>query len=519
MPRGGGRGKPEMLKEIGVGASLAAATFLAVSGYNIMPLVLLMGIAVALWYLQAAGPGVGVGKRFHVLSGGRQDPGVPHVSFNDIGGQEVAKRELLEALEFVVNADKVKALGIRPLRGILLTGPPGTGKTLLAKAAASYTGSVFLAASGSEFVEMYAGVGAQRVRQLFNTARTRAVREKRGSAMIFIDEIEVLGGKRGKHTSHLEYDQTLNQLLVEMDGINPYDDVRLLVIGATNRADLLDPALLRPGRFDRIVQVNLPDREGRLHILRIHTKGKPLGEDVDLEDIAQQTFGFSGAHLENLVNEAAILAMRQGKGTIGAREFRDAIDKVMMGERLDRRPSRADLERIAFHEVGHALASEVLRPGSVSTITVTSRGKALGYTRQTQEEDLCLYTREWLEDQLAVLLGGAVAEEIRFGTRSTGAANDFEQALDIARRLIGSGMSQLGVVNVDELPRQLYHETMTSILRGQERRVRQILESRKDVLVEASVTLLEREKIEGDEFREMLGRSVKTSLARERASV
>ncbi|MGE5586396.1 MAG: AAA family ATPase [Bacillota bacterium] len=492
-----------MLKEIGVGASLAVVTFLVASGYNITPVLLLFGIGLALWYLQS-GPGVGVGRRFHVLGQGRGGPGVPGVSFGDIGGQEVAKRELLEALEFVTKADEVKALGIRPLRGILLTGPPGTGKTLLAKAAASYTGSVFLAASGSEFVEMYAGVGAQRVRQLFSAARTRATREKRGSAMVFIDEIEVLGGKRGKHTSHLEYDQTLNQLLVEMDGINPYDEVRLLVIGATNRADLLDPALLRPGRFDRVVQVNLPDREGRLHILRIHTKGKPLADDVDLEDIARDTFGFSGAHLENLVNEAAILAMRQGKAFIGSNEFRDAIDKVVMGERLDRRPSKADLERIAFHEVGHALASEVLRPGSVSMVTVTSRGRALGYTRQTQEEDLCLYTRDWLEDQLAVLLGGAVAEEIRFGSRSTGAAGDFEQALDIARRLVSAGLSPLGVVNVDELPRQLYHETMSAIMKAQERRAREILESRDDVLAAASAVLLENEKIDGDELREML---------------
>ncbi len=491
-----------MLKEIGVGASLAVATFLVASGYNITPILLLFGIGAVLYYLQL---GPGVGRRFQVLGQTRHGPAVPGVSFSDIGGQEVAKRELLEALEFVVNADRVKALGIRPLRGILLTGPPGTGKTLLAKAAASHTGSVFLAASGSEFVEMYAGVGAQRVRQLFGTARTRAAHEKRGSAMIFIDEIEVLGGKRGKHTSHLEYDQTLNQLLVEMDGMNPYDDVRILVIGATNRADLLDPALLRPGRFDRVVQVNLPDREGRLHILGIHTRGKPLADDVDLEEVARDTFGFSGAHLENLVNEAAILAMRQGKSAIGPKEFRDAMDKVIMGERLDHRPSRADLERIAFHEVGHALASEVLRPGSVSTITVTSRGKALGYTRQTQKEDLCLYTRDYLEDQLAVLLGGAVAEEVRFGTRSTGATNDFEQALDIAKRLVGAGMSPLGVVNVDEIPRQLYHETMSSILKGQERRAREILESRKGVLVEASAALLENEKIDGDEFREMLG--------------
>ncbi|MFZ5924242.1 MAG: AAA family ATPase [Bacillota bacterium] len=490
-----------MLKEVGVGAALAVTLYLVASGYNVTPILFLAGIALAFWYLQV---GSGLGRRFQVLGGERQVQGVPGVSFGDIGGQEVAKRELLEALEFVVNADRVRALGIRPLRGILLTGPPGTGKTLLAKAAASYTGSVFLAASGSEFVEMYAGVGAQRVRQLFSAARSRAVREKRASAMIFIDEIEVLGGKRGKHSSHLEYDQTLNQLLVEMDGINPNDEVRLLVIGATNRADLLDPALLRPGRFDRIVQVDLPDREGRLHILRIHTKDKPLARDVDLEEIARDTFGFSGAHLESLANEAAILAMREGKSTIGAKEFRDAIDKVMMGEKLDRRPSKSDMERISYHEVGHALASEVLRPGSVSAITVMSRGKALGYTRQTQEEELCLYTRDYLEDQVTILLSGAVAEEIRFGNRSTGATNDFEQALNIARRLVSAGMSPAGIVSVDELPRQLYHETISGILKDQERRAREILQARKGILVEASSILLENEKIDGEEFRRML---------------
>ncbi len=500
-PRSKGHEEVKMRKEIGVGAALAVAAYLTVSGYDMMPVLFLAGVVLALWYLQV---GSALGKRFQVLGGEGRQAGVPGVSFDDIGGQEVAKRELLEALEFVVSADRVRKLGIRALRGILLTGPPGTGKTLLAKAAASHTGSAFLAASGSEFVEVYAGVGAQRVRQLFSRARNLAMREKRASAMVFIDEIEVLGGKRGKHSSHLEYDQTLNQLLVEMDGIGPDDRVRLLVIGATNRADLLDPALLRPGRFDRIVRVDLPDLEGRLHILRIHTRDKPLADDADLAEIARDTFGFSGAHLENLANEAAILAMREGKNAVGAKELRDAVDKVMMGEKLERRPSWADLERISCHEVGHAITSEVLRPGSVSTVTVTSRGKALGYTRQTQEEDLCLYTQDYLEDQVSILLGGAVAEEICFGSRSTGAVNDFEQALDVARRLVAAGMSSAGIVGIDELPRQVYHETIARILRDQEGRARAILEARRDILAEASRVLLDKEKMGGEELRSML---------------
>ena len=229
------------------------------------------------------------------------------VTFDDIGDRTWPNGSL-EALEFVNNREKCLKLGIRPLKGILLVGPPGTGKTLLAKAAASYTDSAFVATSGSSFVEMYAGVGAQRIRKVFSMGRQAAREQGKGSAIIFIDEIEVIGGKRGRHSSHLEYDQTLNQLLVEMDGINATNDVRVLVVGATNRADLLDPALIRPGRFDRVVRVDLPNKEGRLHILRIHARNKPLEAEVDLGKIAGETFGFSGAHLESLMNEAAIHA-------------------------------------------------------------------------------------------------------------------------------------------------------------------------------------------------------------------
>ncbi|NLJ61038.1 MAG: AAA family ATPase [Firmicutes bacterium] len=491
-----------MAKDIGIGAALAGIVFLAASGYDITMFLLLAILGGAIWFIRS---GAQLGKRFQIIGGNKQEQGNTKVFFKDIGGQEVAKRELIEALEFIVDSERSRKLGIRPLRGILLTGPPGTGKTLLAKAAANHTKSIFVASSGSEFIEMYAGVGAQRVRQLFSTARSSALREGRKSAMIFIDEIEVLGGKRGRHTGHLEYDQTLNQLLVEMDGINPYDDVRLLVIAATNRADLLDPALLRPGRFDRIVRVDLPDRHGRLHILEIHSKGKPFEDNVNLDEIARDTLGFSGAHLESLMNEAAILSMRKAKTTIGQDELREAIDKVIMGERLDRRPTEEEMSRIAHHEVGHGIVSEVLRPGSVSTITVMSRGQALGYTRQSQEEDYHIYTSNQLQEQIAILLAGSVAEELVFGSKSTGSSNDFEEALEISRKLIATGMSEAGIVSIEELPKQVYYETVSNILRAQEQRAGKILESRLSVLKEISANIIETERIEGEDFRRMLG--------------
>ncbi|MGE5598634.1 MAG: AAA family ATPase, partial [Bacteroidota bacterium] len=365
-------------RELAAGAGLGLIVFLVVRGVNLMPFLLLGGAAAALYFLtQNRGAG-----NFEALGASPAASGAGEITFDDIGGQEMAKRELLEALDFVRDASRAGSLGIRPLRGILLAGPPGTGKTMLAKAAANYTDSAFIAASGSEFIEMYAGVGAQRVRQLFGRARHLAQREGKRSAVVFIDEIEVLGGKRGQHTSHLEYDQTLNQLLVEMDGLRGDDRVNLLVVGATNRADLLDPALLRPGRFDRHVLVELPDKEGRLRILEIHTQGKPLDAGVDLDELARETFGFSGAHLESLANEAAILAFRKGKAAIGMEELKEALDKVMLGERLDRRPSPEELFRVAVHESGHALVSEAIRPRSVAAVTVSSRGKALGFMRQ-----------------------------------------------------------------------------------------------------------------------------------------
>ncbi|MBE3583063.1 MAG: AAA family ATPase [Limnochordaceae bacterium] len=451
-------------------------------------------------------PGLGSRRRFQLSVVAGVEGGANLVRFESIGGQETAKRELREALEFIKESERARHLGIRPLKGILLVGPPGTGKTMLAKAAATYTRSVFLAASGSEFVEMYAGVGAQRVRQIFAEARQAARQAQRPSAIIFLDELEVLGGQRGRHTSHLEYDQTLNQLLVEMDGIRTDDSVRLLVIGATNRPDLLDQALLRPGRFDRVVRVDLPDRAGRLRILEIHTAGKPLDQDVDLEEIARETFGFSGAHLESVVNEAAIFALRAGRTSIGRADFFEAMEKVMMGEKLDRCPSAQEKRRIAVHELGHALISELVRPDSVAAVTITSRGQALGYTRQAPQDDQYLWTRRELEGQIAVCLGGSCAEQALLGERSTGAAGDFDQASEYAKKLVWGGMSPLGLVSKELLPAERLSAAISQVLEQVEEQVRKTIAGYLPFLQQQTGVLLEEERISGEVFRDRLHR-------------
>jgi cell division protease FtsH len=484
-----------------VGCGAGIMVFLVWRGLDLTPL-LMIGGALLVLYLFSQGR-VG-GKNFETVANRAVARAEVGVGFEDIGGQEVAKRELLEALDFVRDEERTRQLGIRPLKGILLTGPPGTGKTLLAKAAAGYTDSAFVAASGSEFIEMYAGVGAQRVRQLFNKARQSASKSGKTSAIVFVDEIEVIAGKRGSHTSHLEYDQTLNQLLVEMDGIKPNEAVKILVIAATNRADLLDPAILRPGRFDRQVKVDLPDKEGRIHILNIHAKGKPLDGSVDLEEVAKDTFGFSGAHLESLINEAAILAFRRQRTEIGMDEIREAIDKVIMGEKLERQPNPDELKRVAVHETGHAMVSELVRPESVATLTVIPRGKALGFMRQSQVEEQYLYTGAYLEDQIAICLGGAIAEEVIYGNWSTGSANDFEQATGIARQMIKTGLTRLEIVHEELVGKDRMHEVVTEILDRQKERVRELIASRRDFLTSVIDDLLEREKVSGEWFRERL---------------
>ena len=430
-----------------------------------------------------------------------QVPQGKEISFNQIGGQEVAKKELLEALDFVTKPHKIRHMGIRPLKGVMLVGPPGTGKTLLARAAAGYTGASFVSVAGSEFIEVYAGVGAQRVRQLFDKCRSKAASEQRKNAILFIDEIDILAGKRGQHSSHLEYDQTLNQLLVEMDGLGGNDDLHILVIAATNRPEALDPALLRPGRFDRVVQVDLPDLEGREQILKLHLHNKPVKEGLPLQKIARETFGFSGAHLESLANEAAILAMREGRSEIEEKHLFEAVDKVIMGERLERKPDPEELWRIAVHESGHALVSEALKPGSVSKVTITPRGKALGYVRQQPERDYYIYTVDHLEEQIAVLLGGAVSEKLVLGSRSTGSLSDFNQAVEVAKKIVASGLSSLGVVSIKELPKGLLHRTIQQLIGAQEQSVTNLLSKKIELIKEIAHCVLEKEKISGETLR------------------
>lgn len=485
------------MKEISLGSGIAILGFLVWKGYDILPLIFIGGFFVAV-YLFAQNKGLVKPVGLHEV------PKASDVTFEDIGGQDAAIKELTEALDFIKNYEQIKKLGIRPLKGILLTGPPGTGKTLLAKAAATYTDAVFIATSGSEFIEMYAGVGAQRVRKLFKTARETAVKQNKRHAIVFIDEIDVLGGKRGQHSGHMEYDQTLNQLLVEMDGMKTDDSIKLLLVAATNRADMLDEALMRPGRFDRHVKVDLPCKDGREQILKIHTRNKPVAADVSLKDIARETFGFSGAHLESLANEAAIYAFREGSQQLGSHHFKEAVDKVMMGEKLDKRPNPDELKRVSVHETGHALISELLRPGSVSTLTISPRGNALGYMRQTPEDDTYLYTREYMENQICIMLAGALAEELIFDSRSTGAANDFDQAVHLAKKIVTSGMSALGVVAEDSLPQTKLHNVITEILQTQESRVRKILEPYGERIMTVTNILLEQERLTGPDFRKLI---------------
>lgn len=484
--------------EVGLGIGTGLVIFLIWQGVNIMPVLFLAGLVATIYYMTT----VRGGKSFAVIGNGAAEERL--VSFEDIGGQEVAKKELCEALEFIKDAEKIKSLGIRPLKGILLNGPPGTGKTLLAKAAAQYINSAFVAASGSEFVEMYVGVGAQRVRQMFKQARDLAKRKDKENAVVFIDEIEVLCGKRGQGANNLEYDQTLNELLVQMDGLSNEDDVRILVIGATNRLDILDPAIIRPGRFDRQVKVDLPDKKGRLAILELHTKNKPLAADVNLEDFAADTFGFSGAHLESVANEAAIMALRDGVDTITPRHMKSAVDKVIMGEKLDRLPSSSEKYRIAVHEAGHAIVSEFVSPGSVASINVASRGNALGYVRQTQQDDMYLYTVDYLRGRIAVALAGAASEELMLGNRSTGASNDFRQAADLVKQIIYGGMSELGIVSPEDIPKELLHRTLTNILKDVESGVKSIVADQQPMLEKVVAVLLEQESISGSDFRIML---------------
>ncbi|MCI2172564.1 ATP-dependent zinc metalloprotease FtsH [Schleiferilactobacillus perolens] len=394
----------------------------------------------------------GGGGNGRVMSFGKskakpEDPKKNKVRFSDVAGAEEEKQELVEVVEFLKDPRKYSALGAHIPHGVLLEGPPGTGKTLLARAVAGEAGVPFFSISGSDFVEMFVGVGASRVRDLFENAK------KAAPSIIFIDEIDAVGRQRGAGLGggHDEREQTLNQLLVEMDGFTGNEGV--IVIAATNRADVLDPALLRPGRFDRKVLVGRPDVKGREAILRVHAKNKPLAPDVDLKVVAQQTPGFVGADLENLLNEAALVAARRNKTQIDSSDIDEATDRVIAGPaKHDRVISPKERNMVAYHEAGHAIIGLVLNDSrTVRKVTIVPRGQAGGYAIMLPKDDQFLLTKKELNEQIVGMMGGRTAEEIIFGTQSTGASNDFEQATQIARGMVTKyGMTErLGTVTLE----------------------------------------------------------------------
>jgi cell division protease FtsH len=485
-----------------------------------------IGIFFLIWRfaMKKMGPGMGVmsfGKsraKMFAESGTK-------VTFADVAGIDEAKEELEEVVEFLSNPGKFQKLGGRIPKGVLLVGPPGTGKTLLARAVAGEAKVPFFSISGSEFVEMFVGVGAARVRDLFAQATGQA------PCIIFIDELDALGKARGINVmgGHDEQEQTLNQLLVEMDGFETNKGV--IIMAATNRPEILDPALLRPGRFDRQVLVDRPDINGREAILKIHSKNVILGSDVDLRKIAGRTPGFVGADLANLINEAALLAARKNKETVGSAEFDEAIDRVVGGlQKKNRVMNPQEKEIVAFHESGHAIVAEsVEHADPVAKISIIPRGiAALGYTQQQPTEDRYLLTRSELLDRLAVLLGGRVAEEQVFGEISTGAQNDLQRATDIARSMVTeySMSDSLGLATYEQprqptflppgfTPSKTYSEKkaaqiddeVTRVIEDAHQRVRKILSDRRKVLDDLARLLSKEEVVQGEELRKMLGKT------------
>lgn len=416
--------------------------------FSFLPLVIIFFF----FYMMMSQQGGGGGGGGRVMNFGKSkakeaDKKANRVRFSDVAGAEEEKQELVEVVEFLKDPRRFAELGARIPAGVLLEGPPGTGKTLLAKAVAGEAGVPFYSISGSDFVEMFVGVGASRVRDLFETAK------KNAPAIIFIDEIDAVGRQRGAGMGggHDEREQTLNQLLVEMDGFDGNEGV--IVIAATNRSDVLDPALLRPGRFDRQILVGRPDVKGREAILRVHAKNKPLADDVDLKVVAQQTPGFAGADLENVLNEAALVAARRNKKKIDASDVDEAEDRVIAGPaKKDRVINKKEREMVAYHEAGHTIVGLVLsRARVVHKVTIIPRGRAGGYMIALPKEDQFLMTKEDMFEQIVGLLGGRTAEEIIFGVQSTGASNDFEQATGIARSMVTEyGMSdKLGPVQYE----------------------------------------------------------------------
>jgi cell division protease FtsH len=488
--------------------------------FQLIPVVLIIGAFI--WIMnQSQGAGGGRVMQFGKSRAKIVSKDQPKTTFTDVAGVDEAIEELQEVKEYLQNPAKFQAMGAKIPRGVLLFGPPGAGKTLLARAVAGEAGVPFYSISGSDFVEMFVGVGAARVRDLFEQAKTNA------PAIVFIDEIDAVGRHRGAGLGggHDEREQTLNQLLVEMDGFDQRTAV--ILMAATNRPDILDPALLRPGRFDRHVVIDRPDLEGRKGILKVHARGKPFDQTVALETVAKRTPGFTGADLANVINESALLAARWGKKAIGMREVDEAIDRVMAGpERKSRIMSDREKRVIAYHESGHALAAHVLpNTDPVHKISVIARGRALGYTLTLPEEDKFLMTREELSDELAMLLGGRVAEELIVGDITTGAANDIERATKISRQMVTEyGMSDMiGPLTLGQKQHEVflgrdfatqpdYSEQVAFEIDNEVRRMidqahdeaLEILQEHRQKLDQMAALLIERETIDKEDIERLL---------------
>ena len=486
---------------------------------TLLPILILGGLI--FWFIRSSRKGMNQTFNFGKSTARVVDENRPNVGFADVAGATEAKQELAEVVEFLKYPEKFTKLGAKIPKGVLLAGAPGTGKTLISKAVAGEAGVPFFSISGSEFVEMFVGVGASRVRDLFAKARQSA------PAIVFIDEIDAVGRHRGAGIGggNDEREQTLNQILVEMDGFDQRTNV--IVIAATNRPDILDPALLRPGRFDRRVVMDLPDVVGREEILRVHLKGKPVFKDVDVATLARQTHGFSGADLANLVNEAAILAARQNKNGISFSELGEAVDRVIAGPaRRSRKISDREREIVAYHEAGHALtAANLIDADPVEKVTIVARGSAGGYTRLLPEDDRGLWSKSQFQAMLAVMMGGQAAEEITFGDITTGASNDLQNANGVARKMVteygmsgglgprtfGNGQNTIFLgKEIGQAPdysdavAEKIDAEIGSLLGNAQQTAKDILEANRSKLRLLADRLLLDETIEGTELRELL---------------
>ena len=487
--------------------------------FSVLPTVIML--VVFIYFMRRMGNQNGQAMSFGKTKALTAEGERPKVKFSDVAGIDEAVEELQEVRDFLSEPERYRKMGAKIPHGVLLVGPPGTGKTLLAKAVAGEAGVPFFSISGSDFVEMFVGVGASRVRDLFKQAKEAA------PCIIFIDEIDAVGRQRGAGLGggHDEREQTLNQLLVEMDGFE--DNSAVILIAATNRPDILDPALLRPGRFDRRVTVDRPDVSGRQKILGVHAANKPLASDVDLERIAKITPGFTGADLANLMNESALLAARRRKEKVGRDEVEEAMERVMAGpERKSRVMSQKEREVIAFHESGHALVGHVLENSDpIHKISIIARGQALGYTMQVPEQDHFLSSRDEMLDQIAVLLGGRTAEELFCGDITTGASNDLERATKIAREMVTRyGMSEeLGTQVFGEAQHEVFlgrdyaqkndysaetakriDDEIERIMREGHDRAREVLSARGAQMRTMAEVLLDRETVEGPAVNALL---------------